>query len=78
MGDPIALNVQHLTKTYGTGPNALTVLDDVSFSLAAGSTCAVVGPSGSGKTTLLGLCAGLDRASSGAVGAAVRALQRSR
>ena len=67
MGDPIALNVQHLTKTYGTGPNALTVLDDVSFSLAAGSTCAVVGPSGSGKTTLLGLCAGLDRASSGSV-----------
>ena len=67
MGDPIALNVQHLTKTYGTGPNALTVLDDVSFSLATGSTCAVVGPSGSGKTTLLGLCAGLDRASSGSV-----------
>ena len=67
MGDPIALNVQHLTKTYGTGPNALTVLDDVNFSLATGSTCAVVGPSGSGKTTLLGLCAGLDRASSGSV-----------
>ena len=67
MGDPIALNVQHLTKTYGTGPNALTVLDDVSFALATGSTCAVVGPSGSGKTTLLGLCAGLDRASSGSV-----------
>ena len=67
MGDPIALNVQHLTKTYGTGPTSLTVLDDVSFSLATGSTCAVVGPSGSGKTTLLGLCAGLDRASSGSV-----------
>lgn len=32
-----------------------------------GSTCALVGPSGSGKTTLLGLCAGLDRPSSGAV-----------
>jgi putative ABC transport system ATP-binding protein len=27
----------------------------------------VVGPSGSGKTTLLGLCAGLDRSSSGSV-----------
>ncbi len=67
MGDPIALNVQHLTKTYGTGANALTVLDDVSFALATGATCAVVGPSGSGKTTLLGLCAGLDRASSGTV-----------
>jgi putative ABC transport system ATP-binding protein len=32
-----------------------------------GETCAVIGPSGSGKTTLLGLCAGLDRSSSGTV-----------
>jgi putative ABC transport system ATP-binding protein len=32
-----------------------------------GSTLSIVGPSGSGKTTLLGLCAGLDRASSGTV-----------
>src|SRR6201992_1608843 len=39
----------------------------MNFSIAAGSTNAIVGPSGSGKTTLLGLCAGLDRASSGKV-----------
>jgi len=32
-----------------------------------GSTLSIVGPSGSGKTTLLGLCAGLDRPSSGSV-----------
>ena len=67
MSDAVALEVSHLTKTYGEKPNALTVLDDVSFAIAAGTTCAVVGPSGSGKTTLLGLCAGLDRASSGSV-----------
>ncbi|SVE45750.1 uncharacterized protein METZ01_LOCUS498604, partial [marine metagenome] len=41
------------------------VLDGVGFRLQAGDTCAIVGPSGSGKTTLLGLCAGLDRATSG-------------
>jgi len=42
-------------------------LDNINFSIAAGSTVAITGPSGSGKTTLLGLCAGLDRASSGTV-----------
>ncbi len=67
MSDAIALDVNHLSKTYGDGPNALTVLDDVSFTIQAGTTGSIVGPSGSGKTTLLGLCAGLDRASSGTV-----------
>ncbi len=62
------LTTTHLTKQYrSANGEALTVLDNVSFDLAAGDTFAIVGPSGSGKTTLLGLCAGLDRASSGSV-----------
>jgi putative ABC transport system ATP-binding protein len=62
------LSVSHLTKKYRTADGGeLTVLDDVSFDLAAGDTFSIIGPSGSGKTTLLGLCAGLDRASSGSV-----------
>ena len=61
------LNVQHLTKTYATASGPLTVLREVSFTLLAGETCAIVGPSGSGKTTLLGLCAGLDVPSQGLV-----------
>jgi len=61
------LATQKLTKTYRNGERLLTVLHEVSFELAAGDTCAIVGPSGSGKTTLLGLCAGLDRATSGNV-----------
>ena len=59
------LNVQGVSKTYQSAGRTLTVLDNINFSIAAGSTVAIVGPSGSGKTTLLGLCAGLDRASSG-------------
>ena len=61
------LNVLNLTKTYPNGDQSLTVLNKVSFSLTEGTSCAIVGPSGSGKTTLLGLCAGLDRPTSGSV-----------
>jgi putative ABC transport system ATP-binding protein len=61
------LRVENLTKTYQSGTGPLTVLHDVSFEIQAGDTFSIVGPSGSGKTTLLGLCAGLDRASSGSV-----------
>ena len=43
----------------------MTVLKDISFVLPQGATCSILGPSGSGKTTLLGLCAGLDRPTSG-------------
>lgn len=61
------LNIQGLSKTYQSAGHTLTVLDNISFSVEAGSTLSIVGPSGSGKTTLLGLCAGLDRSSAGLV-----------
>jgi putative ABC transport system ATP-binding protein len=61
------LEVRGLTKSYRSGNDTLTVVKDISFSLAAGASCAIVGPSGSGKTTLIGLCAGLDQPSTGEV-----------
>jgi putative ABC transport system ATP-binding protein len=61
------LKVERLAKTYATAAGPLTVLQEVSFAIEAGGTCAIVGPSGSGKTTLLGLCAGLDQPSQGSV-----------
>lgn len=67
MSDQSILKVQRLTKTYATAAGPLTVLQEVSFAIPAGGTCAIVGPSGSGKTTLLGLCAGLDQPSTGTV-----------
>ena len=67
MNQSKALTTLNLSKTYTSGERQLTVLNDVSFSIDHGTSCAIVGPSGSGKTTLLGLCAGLDRASSGSV-----------
>jgi putative ABC transport system ATP-binding protein len=61
------LNVAGLGKTYQSAGRTLTVLDDINFSVSAGSTNAIVGASGSGKTTLLGLCAGLDRSTTGMI-----------
>lgn len=61
------LNVRNVGKTYHSGSRALTVLENVSFSLQEKDTFAIVGPSGSGKTTLLGLCAGLDSPDTGTI-----------
>lgn len=61
------LEVTNLTQQFRSGDKELTVLDHVDFSVEKGTTCSIVGPSGSGKTTLLGLCAGLDRPTTGEV-----------
>ncbi|SMO77900.1 ABC transporter ATP-binding protein [Gracilimonas mengyeensis] len=61
------LEVQQLYRKFQSGDKTLTVVDDINFSIPEGISCAIVGPSGSGKTTLLGLCAGLDRPTSGSV-----------
>jgi putative ABC transport system ATP-binding protein len=63
----MAVLIESMTKTYGTGANALTALDQVSLSFIDGSFTAVMGPSGSGKSTLLQCAAGLDRPDSGRV-----------
>lgn len=61
------LQVKNLFRTFKSGSKTLTVVNDLTFDIPEGITCAIVGPSGSGKTTLLGLTAGLDRPTSGDV-----------
>lgn len=61
------LIVEDLGKTVNSPEGRLTILGDVSFSVAAGQTIAIIGASGSGKSTLLGLLAGLDEPTDGRV-----------
>lgn len=64
---PQILEVAQVSKSYPSFRQELTVLENIDLNIERGATLAIVGPSGSGKTTLLGLCAGLDRATSGTV-----------
>ncbi len=61
------LRVENLSKIYGTGTNAVTALDRVSFSVEKGEFIAIIGPSGSGKSTLLHILGGVDKPTGGKV-----------
>jgi len=61
------LACEHVVQTYKSGERDLTVVNDITFALAAGEFLAITGPSGSGKSTLLGLLAGLDQPRSGRI-----------
>ena len=59
--------VSNLTKHYPTPRGPLTVLSDVTFSLAPGEAAAITGPSGSGKSSLLYMLGGLEPPTSGTI-----------
>ena len=56
-----------LKKYYGSEPNIVKALDDVSLSIKQGEFVAIIGTSGSGKSTLLNMLGGLDHPTSGSV-----------
>ena len=66
MAQPL-VRLQGVSKSYGTGPNRLHVLDAVDLDLRRGETTSLVGRSGSGKSTLISLIAGLMRPDAGHV-----------
>jgi lipoprotein-releasing system ATP-binding protein len=63
----VSLEASGVSKTYAAAGGPLTVLKDVSFTLAPGEAAAVMGPSGSGKSSLLYILGGLEAPSAGTV-----------
>ena len=61
------LEIETLSKTYGTGPKVTRAIGSVSLTVDEGEFACVVGPSGCGKTTLLKCIAGLLKPTSGEV-----------
>ena len=61
------IQVEKLTKTYGSGATAIVALDHVNLNIKEGEFVAIMGPSGCGKSTLMHLLGGLDKPSEGHV-----------
>lgn len=61
------LELDGVTKTYNSDAGKVAVLANVSLTLAAGESLAIVGPSGCGKSTLLNIIGTLDKPTAGRV-----------
>jgi len=61
------VEVAKVSKTFGTGPGAVTALDGIDVSIGEGEFVSLIGPSGCGKSTLLRLIGDLTSPTSGIV-----------
>ena len=61
------IELRNVTKTFTSGAESVTPVDDLDFDVERGEFVCLMGPSGSGKTTLLHLLAGIDRPTEGSV-----------
>lgn len=70
------LELENISKTYGSGNEPVTAVSEVSLSVERGEFIAITGPSGCGKSTLLHIIGGLNRLSEGNVYVEGRSLYR--
>lgn len=62
-----AVAVDGLRKRFGSGADAVTAVDDVSFEIGRGSVVGLLGPNGAGKTTLVKSILGMVLPDAGSV-----------
>ncbi|GAB4358434.1 MAG: ABC transporter ATP-binding protein [Kiloniellaceae bacterium] len=62
---PPLIELQRVTKVYGSGAAQVRALDGVDLRIDAGEFVAIMGPSGSGKSTTMNIIGGLDQPSGG-------------
>ena len=67
MPNSTAVLLEGVHKRYGSGPQAVEALNDVSLRVDPQEFLSIMGPSGCGKSTLLNLIAGIDTPTSGRV-----------
>jgi len=65
--DQVAIDVRHVTKVFGFGPDRVFALRDVSVAIRENEFFTLLGPSGCGKTTLLRMIAGFDYPTEGEI-----------
>lgn len=61
----VAVRCENLTKTYDTGEQKVTALNNVNLEIRLAELMMLVGPSGCGKTTLISIIAGILNQDSG-------------
>jgi NitT/TauT family transport system ATP-binding protein len=61
------IEVDSVDKSFASRHGSITIMKDISFSVADNDFLAIVGPSGCGKSTLLRLMIGLDHPSAGTI-----------
>ena len=67
MADTSIIQIQHLTKTFGSGEGAVTALEDINLDIQSGEIFGIIGLSGAGKSTLVRCINLLERPTSGSV-----------